>query len=112
MSHQKLCMAFPRVGPAGQGDPERRQPGGVLDRPQLLPHLPDGFPDPLGEQELLEYLGRVQQGPIADGGSLEAILARCWEEFRGSDAEGMRADKLHGRMEDIVWEQPIGRVQR
>jgi hypothetical protein len=58
-------------------------------------------------QELLNYLRPIPQGPIADGDALASVLASCWEEFEGASAEGMEPDKLHGRMEDIVWESPV-----
>jgi hypothetical protein len=49
----------------------------------------------------------MQAGPISDVATLEELLAGCWNEFEGSDAEGMLGNKLQGRMEDVVWEPPI-----
>ena len=62
-------------------------------------------------RELIEFLARIQAGPIEDMAKLEELLARCWDEFDGSDSEGMSGDKLHDRMEDVVWEPPIMRFR-
>jgi hypothetical protein len=57
--------------------------------------------------QLLAYLSSIPQGPIADGGPLESLLASAWHDFRGANAEGMKAYKLRGRMENIFWEPPV-----
>lgn len=58
-------------------------------------------------QELLTYLASISRGSVADTAMLEGLLAACWEQFEGSNAEGMAGDKLCGRMEDVVWRPPI-----
>lgn len=40
-------------------------------------------------QELLAYLASVPAGLIADTATLEVLLASCWKQFEGSNAEGM-----------------------
>jgi hypothetical protein len=57
-------------------------------------------------QELLAYLASVPAGLIADTATLKVLLASCWEQFEGSNAEGMAGYKLRGRMEDVVWHPP------
>lgn len=57
-------------------------------------------------QELLAYLASVPAGLIADTATLEVLLASCWKQFEGSNAEGMAGYKLRGRMEDVVWHPP------
>ena len=58
-------------------------------------------------QELIDYLVSIQAGPITETAELEALLAASWEEFDGGNVEGMAGYKLHGRMEDVVWDPPI-----
>jgi len=58
-------------------------------------------------RELLAYLASAPPGPLSEVGELDALLARYWEELEGGDAEGMSGYKLHGRMEQVVWEPPI-----
>ena len=58
-------------------------------------------------EQLLDYLRSIPQGQIVDCGQLESLLANCWEDFRGANAEGMEARKLFGRMEDIFWKPPV-----
>lgn len=57
-------------------------------------------------QQLLEYLRSIPTGKIASAGELASLLAACWGEFDGADAEGMEPYKLLGRMEDIAWDPP------
>lgn len=56
---------------------------------------------------LCAYLDKLRPGPLAEPEELEGLLASCWEEFDGSDLEGMAARKLGGRMEDVTWEPPL-----
>jgi hypothetical protein len=58
-------------------------------------------------KQLLEYLASIQEGPLADTNLLETLLAACWNDFAGSDAEGMSGYKLHGRMEETYWQPPF-----
>jgi len=57
-------------------------------------------------QQLLDHLGAIPAGKIADGDELDSLLADCWGELDGASAEGMKPDKLLGRMEDISWDPP------
>jgi hypothetical protein len=63
-------------------------------------------------KELQDYLGALAPGSIVDARQLECLLSPVWHEFEGTDAERMAAIKLHGRMEEVVWEPPVlqGRV--
>ncbi len=56
--------------------------------------------------KLLEYLNSISPGPIADTATLEDLLANCWDQFLGSDEEGMAGYKLHQRMQDVEWKPP------
>lgn len=56
---------------------------------------------------LLEYLETICSGPIADPAPLDSLLAACWGEFDGADADGMEGYKLLGRMESISWDPPV-----
>jgi len=58
-------------------------------------------------KQLLEYLVSIQAGPISDTAQLETLLAACWDEFAGSEAEGMAGYKLHGRVDDVHWDSPV-----
>jgi hypothetical protein len=49
----------------------------------------------------------TEPGPIADASSLEGLLAGCWEQFTGGEAQGMKGDKLLGRMTDVTWKPPM-----
>ena len=51
-------------------------------------------------------LASVPAGLIADTATLETLLASCWDQFKGSHAEGMAGYKLRGRIEDVVWHPP------
>lgn len=57
-------------------------------------------------RDLLEYLNSLQAGPVPDPAELTHLLAACWEDFTGSDAEGMEAGKLDGRIEHVAWTPP------
>lgn len=57
-------------------------------------------------QKLLEYLKSIPPGDVTDVGTLDSLLAACWEELEGSDAEGMEPYKLLNRMERISWDPP------
>lgn len=58
-------------------------------------------------QQLLEYLSTMSPGQIADVGQLDSLLAACWDQFDGGNAEGMESYKLLGRMESISWNPPV-----
>jgi hypothetical protein len=58
-------------------------------------------------KKLLEYLGSIQPGPISNESDIDSLLAACWDEFDGSEAESIEGYKLLGRMEDIIWKPPI-----
>ena len=57
-------------------------------------------------KELRNYLMSIIRGAIKNTAELERLLAGCWDEFEGSETEGMAPYKLHGRMEDVVWDPP------
>ncbi len=57
--------------------------------------------------ELLNYLRSLSTGQILDTSEMERLLAGCWEEFRGGDAEGMAGYKLLGRMHNVDWSPPV-----
>src|SRR5262245_49932584 len=58
-------------------------------------------------QQLIEYLRLMPPGIIANAGALDSILANCWGELHGANAEGMEPYKLCGRMESISWDPPV-----
>ena len=58
-------------------------------------------------QKLKEYLRSLGPGPISDMSQLPDLLADCWDELDGGNAEGMESYKLSGRMEDVSWEPPL-----
>jgi hypothetical protein len=58
-------------------------------------------------KDLLQHLSSIQPGSITDTVHLEPLLAASWHEFDGGDAQGMAGDKLHGRMNDVVWVPPL-----
>jgi hypothetical protein len=56
--------------------------------------------------ELLEHLSRLPSGPIENVDALADLLATCWDDFCGSDSEGMTAEKLR-RIEQVEWTAPM-----
>ena len=56
---------------------------------------------------LRAFLGQLGAGPIKQTGQLEPLLAGAWDSFELSNAGGMKAYKLHGRMEKLHWDPPI-----
>ena len=56
---------------------------------------------------LREFLLKIPQGPIGDTKELEHLLARCWDQLEGGNAESMQPYKLRGRMEEVSWQPPI-----
>ncbi len=55
--------------------------------------------------ERREYLSKIPPGNIEDTTEIEEP-GLCWDEFDG-DYGGMKAYKLHDRMEDVLWNPPI-----
>ena len=53
-----------------------------------------------------ELLG-LPSGPIHDTDRIETLLSNAWGEFYGSDAGGMLAEKIRGRVVDLTWEPPL-----
>ena len=49
----------------------------------------------------------MQGGALSDAAQLEGRRAQCLDEFIGSGAQGMAADKLRGRIEDATREPPL-----
>ena len=58
-------------------------------------------------QELKEYLSSQLPGPIEDIDTIATLLEDVWDNLIGSDAEGMAAYKLDGRIEEPTWEPPV-----
>ena len=56
--------------------------------------------------QLRGYLRSINAGPIIDSSILESLLAACWDQFAGSNAENMVGEKLYGRMENASWDPP------
>jgi hypothetical protein len=59
-----------------------------------------------GLKALADLLASVPPGEIAEVREIELALADCWEEFSGSEREGMEGYKLRRRMENVVWNPP------
>lgn len=58
-------------------------------------------------EQLRDFLMSRQAGPMSRTAQLGRLLTACWNEFSGSEAEGMKAEKLSGRMETVQWESPV-----
>jgi len=58
-------------------------------------------------EELRTYLQSILPGPVQDTEQMQVKLRNCWHEFSGGTAESMTADKLVGRMEDVMWDPPL-----
>ncbi len=61
--------------------------------------------DPL--HELRAHLYEFPVGPHPDTGVLESLLEQAWDQFDGSQDQGMSARKLVGRIYDLQWDPPI-----
>ena len=57
--------------------------------------------------QLATLLSRMQPGPLQGSDHLERLLAGCWDEFQGSDEEGMAGHKIRGRLERVEWKPPL-----
>lgn len=67
----------------------------------------DSEHNPLSPVELLRaFLMSLPPGPVREVGKLEELLGDAWPDIHGSDAAGMRAYKLAGRIENPVWQPP------
>lgn len=55
---------------------------------------------------LQKYLQALEPGPIEDPDALAIVLAGGWSALSGSDAGGMMAYKLLGRIEQAEWNPP------
>ena len=58
------------------------------------------------DQSTTRMLSGIPSGEIADPSMLAEALAMDWSRFNGSGDGGMKGDKLHGRMENVLWEPP------
>lgn len=58
-------------------------------------------------KELREYLKSLPEGPIADVAEFASMLEAAWDVFVGADAQGMKHNKLVGRMENVEWHPPL-----
>jgi hypothetical protein len=56
---------------------------------------------------LREYLAALQSGDVPASTGLDRLLAAHWDEFEGSDENGMQGYKLLGRMEQVRWQPPV-----
>jgi hypothetical protein len=57
-------------------------------------------------QALRAYLDAIRAAPISDAVKLGRLLADAWDDFEGSDAESMAADKLARGIEVVLWQPP------
>jgi len=57
--------------------------------------------------ELKNHLARSDNGLISDFTEVERLLAASWHLLNGSNKGGMEGCKLHGRMENVVWNPPV-----
>ncbi len=60
-----------------------------------------------GLSALRAHLAVIPPGQITNRGELVSLLADCWDTLEGSNKQGMTADKLYGRVEDLHWEPPV-----
>jgi hypothetical protein len=56
---------------------------------------------------LRQYLTTLTPGAIENTEQIETLLAACWDEFAGHDADGLAGHKLRGRMENVTWNPPV-----
>lgn len=54
---------------------------------------------------LADYLALMPTGPISDTSQLLPLLEASWDDFAGSDAEGMTSSQLNG-MGTVIWLSP------
>ena len=57
--------------------------------------------------ELRNLLREVSPGAVLETDTLERLLVACWNQFNGADSQGMKADKLIGRIGDAWWDPPV-----
>ena len=57
--------------------------------------------------KLNEHFASMKMGPVTDTGKLDRLLADCWDDLTGGDEGGMKAHKLLGRMEHVIWTPPV-----
>ncbi len=55
---------------------------------------------------LRKLMFALPPGEVTELGRVSALLAECWHDFAGAEAERMHAGKL-GRMEDLRWDPPV-----
>jgi len=66
----------------------------------------------MSELEVLRrYVGGLRTGRLSDADELESLLCACWGELDGGSAEGTKAEKLAGRVEDLEWDPPLLRFK-
>ena len=53
------------------------------------------------------FLREVSPGAVLETDTLERLLVSCWNQFNGADSQGMKADKLIGRIGDAWWDPPV-----
>lgn len=60
-------------------------------------------------QALLKKLKTVHPGPIPEDDEIHVtqLLIDAWEELDGSSAENTTSDKVGGRIESLIWDDPI-----
>ena len=57
--------------------------------------------------ELKNHLAGLGNGPISDSTEIQHLLVASWHLLNGSNDGGMEGYKLHGRMENVVWNPPV-----
>ena len=57
-------------------------------------------------KDLTKYLAEFPTGPISDTSRLLPLLEACWDDFVGSDAEGMTSTQLY-RLDTAIWLPPL-----
>jgi hypothetical protein len=57
--------------------------------------------------QLRDHLLSISPGPVMDSAKLASLLDMCWDQFKGSRAQGMDGAKLYGRIENLTWQPPV-----
>jgi hypothetical protein len=57
--------------------------------------------------QLQRLLAELPAGIVCDPKPVVSALAEVWDTLKGSSDEGMRADKLCGRTEELTWQAPF-----
>jgi hypothetical protein len=60
-----------------------------------------------GMDALRRFLLPLPPGPVSEVEELGVLVAACWPAFDQNHTGGMKAEKLYGRMESVLWEPPL-----